>query len=80
MQTPIGVIRDTVLPASNAKVPNGDMGFIMDSVSADDAQLLDLLVDGTSPADSANGRLVYDVSPSWPAGRVVYYLTTVAGC
>ena len=80
VQTPIGVIQDTVLPTSNAKVPSGDIGFVMDSVTADDAQLLDLLVDGTSPPDSASGRLLYDVSPSWPARRVVYYLTAAAGC
>jgi len=80
VQTPIGMIRDTVLPTANAKVPNGEMGFVMDSIAADDAQLLDLLVDGTSPPDSSSGRLLYDASPSWPARRVVYYLTTVAGC
>jgi hypothetical protein len=78
--TPIGMIRDTVLPTANAKVPNGDIGFVMDSITADDAKLLDLLVDGTSPPDSSSGRLLYDVSPSWPARRIVYYLTVVAGC
>ncbi|HWH53661.1 MAG TPA: hypothetical protein VN651_19070 [Gemmatimonadaceae bacterium] len=80
VQTPIGTIRDTVLPVSNPKVPSGDMGFVMDSVTADDARLLDLLVDGTSPPDSANGRLVYDASPTWPARRVVYYLSVESGC
>lgn len=80
VQTPIGTIRDTVLPSSSPKVPNGQIGFVMDSVASDDAQLLDLLVDGTSPPDSANGRLRYDVSPSFASSRIVYYLTPVPGC
>lgn len=80
VQTPIGTIRDTVLPSSSPKVPNGQIGFVMDSVTSDDAQLLDLLVDGTSPPDSAAGRLRYDASPTLPSRRIVYYLTTVAGC
>jgi hypothetical protein len=80
VSTPIGTIRDTVLPASHPRVPSNELGFMIDSVTPEDAQLLDLLVDGTSPADSAHGLLVYDKSPSWASRRVVYYLAAISGC
>jgi prepilin-type N-terminal cleavage/methylation domain-containing protein len=81
LYTPLGWVHDTVVKGATA----GWVELHVDSVSADDAQLLDIAVDGSSTPTT--GLVQYATSPTNGSFQLVRYLipapvngTTTKGC